>query len=153
MAKVIHRRRNLTLSVKTAEKHIRALQLRKSGMPYREIAAKLGYSGPSSAFNAVEQALRESIREPADSLRTLELERLDTSLLAIWKAVQAGSLTAIDRALKIMERRAKLLGLDRPTVSPTLNIDYASLTDVQLDRLVNGEDIVAVLAGSTPSAG
>ena len=34
--------------------------------------------------------------------------------LAIWPAALAGDLFAIDRVLKVMSRRAKLLGLDQP---------------------------------------
>jgi len=50
----------------------------------------------------------------------LELERLDVMLLALWRRVQNGDERAIDRALKIEERRAKLLGLDAPIRAVTL---------------------------------
>ncbi len=36
-------------------------------------------------------------------------------LLALWRRVQSGDDHAIDRALRIMERRARLLGLDAAT--------------------------------------
>jgi hypothetical protein len=36
-------------------------------------------------------------------------------LLALWPQVLKGNQGAIDRALRVMERRAKLLGLDAPT--------------------------------------
>jgi hypothetical protein len=48
-------------------------------------------------------------------VRELELTRLDAMLLPLWRRVQAGEEKAIDRALRIMERRARLLGLDAPT--------------------------------------
>ena len=44
----------------------------------------------------------------------LELARLDVAQRAIWKKVVKGDLAAIDRLLKIMQRRAKLIGLDAP---------------------------------------
>jgi hypothetical protein len=64
--------------------------------------------------------LRETLQEPADEVRQLELLRLDRYLSAIAEKVDSGDLKAIDRALKIMERRSKLLGLDAPQkVAPT----------------------------------
>jgi len=47
----------------------------------------------------------------------LELERLDAMQAAIWDDAMNGHLGAIDRVLKIMERRAKLLGLDQLDVT------------------------------------
>jgi hypothetical protein len=60
-------------------------------------------------------ALKATLQEPADELRKMELERLDRLLLAVWGQAAKGNQGGIDRALKIMERRAKLLGLDAPT--------------------------------------
>lgn len=54
------------------------------------------------------------IRPVADEVRTLELERLDKFLLALWDKIEQGDPIAIDRGLKIMDRRAKYLGLDAP---------------------------------------
>ena len=52
--------------------------------------------------------------KPAKEVLKLELERLDAILLSIWKAISQGHLGAIDRAIKIMERRTRYLGLDAP---------------------------------------
>jgi hypothetical protein len=60
-------------------------------------------------------ALKKTVQEPADELRTLEVERLDAAAAAIYPSVKQGQYGAIDRWIKIMERRAKLLGLDAPT--------------------------------------
>jgi hypothetical protein len=46
-------------------------------------------------------------------VRQLELERLDRLLIALWDLATGGSLGAIDRVLKVMQRRAELLGLDK----------------------------------------
>jgi hypothetical protein len=109
-------RRNL----EAAEKQAQALQLRKAGASYDTIAEHLGYRGKQGAHKAVMAALRNSVREPAEEYKRLELERLDVAQVALWRQVQAGNLGAIDRLLKIMERRARLLGLDAPTkVAPT----------------------------------
>ena len=62
-------------------------------------------------------ALKATLREPADEVRDLEVARLDAMLLPLWRRVQQGDERAVDRALKIMERRARLLGLDAPSKS------------------------------------
>lgn len=99
--------------IETTDKQRQALEYRKDGLDYREIAARLNLS-VGGAHKAVQTALRKTIQEPADEVRTLEVTRLDTMLRAIAPQIAAGDHGAIDRALKIMERRAKLLGLDAP---------------------------------------
>ena len=140
------RGRNVGKRVAAQDRMLRALELRKEGMGYREIAAKVGYAGPAGAFQAVETALRETLREPADAVRQLEAERLDAMTAILWPLAAKGNLAAVDRLLRVMERRARLLGLDRPVLAPSMDIDVTQLTDEQLQRLVEGEDPVAVLA-------
>lgn len=96
------------------DNQLKALELRKAGVSYQRIAETLGYKDSSGAWRAVKAALKKTLQEPADELRTLEIERLDAMLSAIWASVKQGQYGAQDRALKIMERRAKLLGLDAP---------------------------------------
>jgi len=116
-----------------AEKQVNALELRKAGAGYRQIADKLGYAGPSGAYSAVEAALAKTLQEPADALRKLELERLDTLWLALYPVMHSGDQGAIAHGIKIMERRAKLLGLDAPTkvapTDPTGELPYAMTSD------------------------
>ncbi|MFJ7422761.1 hypothetical protein ACIQXD_29780 [Streptomyces uncialis] len=71
-----------------------------------------------AACKDVREALKERTTEldgQVDELRTVEAERLDRLFFVAYRmAVRDKELPAIDRALRIMERRAKLLGLDRP---------------------------------------
>ena len=117
------RGRNLDQSVQSLDRQLKALELRKAGVNYQQIADTLGYANPSGAFKAVERALKALQKEPASELLALELERLDAMLVAIAPAVRAGNFGAIDRALKIAERRAKLLGLD---AAAKLDVDSKS---------------------------
>jgi len=102
-------------AIRITERHVKALELRKAGLTFASIAIKLGYANPAAAANAVKCHLEKMIEEPAKEVRQMELARLDDMLLSIWGEVRKGHLGAIDRALKIQERRAKLLGLDAPT--------------------------------------
>lgn len=98
--------------ISVADRQRQALELRKAGLSYDLIARRLKYRSRSGAHKAVQTALKKTLREPADELRQLELERLDAMLLGLWPQAQRGNQGAVDRVLKIMERRAKLLGLD-----------------------------------------
>lgn len=96
------------------QKHMTALQLRLAGRSYEDIRQACGYASLASAYHAVGAAMKRTLREPADSLRELEQDRIDKALAAIWKNVLAGHLGAIQTFLRLSERRARLLGLDAP---------------------------------------
>lgn len=100
--------------IDAAEKRARALDLRKAGATYDQIAQQLGYANRGNAQRAVQTALKEITAEPARDVLTLELERLDAMLLGLWPQARRGNLGAVDRVLRIQERRARLLGLDSP---------------------------------------
>ena len=96
------------------ERQRQALELRKAGASYDSIAKELGYRDRSGAYRAVAVALLKTLQEPAAEVRQLELERLDKMLLGLWRPATSGHEGAVDRVLRIMARRAALLGLDAP---------------------------------------
>ena len=100
--------------ITAAERQRRALQMRKSGATFEAIARAVGYSNESGARKAINTALKKLILEPADELRKLECERLDVMLHSLWPDVLQGKPRSIEVALKVMDRRAALLGLDAP---------------------------------------
>jgi hypothetical protein len=91
-----------------------ALKLRATGVSFAEIAAQLGYSSENAANKAVLTALRREVHEEATQLRTLEGLRLDDLHAAAWDKAMTGDPAAIGCVLRIMERRARLFGLDAP---------------------------------------
>lgn len=101
---------------KAAYRRQQALQLRLSGASYPTIAQALGVS-VSVAYKDVQREL-ESVKAQHDgereSLLSLELERIDRMMRAHWPQAIQGHQGATDRVLKLMERRARLLGLDAP---------------------------------------
>jgi DNA-binding transcriptional MerR regulator len=96
------------------ERQRRAVELRSAGVTYDEIAKALGYSNRKGAWKAVDAALKKTLREATEALREIERERLDQMLKAIWQRVLKGEPKAIEVALRISERRARLDGLDAP---------------------------------------
>lgn len=99
--------------IRSVERQAEAMELRKAGATYAMIAEQLGYSDGHSAAQSIRSALQKAIREPAEELREMELERLDHIMLVLWPKVNAGDMAAIDRAMRVQLRIAELAGYDR----------------------------------------
>lgn len=91
-----------------------ALELRKIGASFDAIAKQLGYRSRQAAAYSVDAALKRITSGPAEELKKLDVERLDGYLLALSTRIKAGDTFAINTALGVLARRAKLLGLDMP---------------------------------------
>lgn len=109
------------MTSKTAASRIRAaeraaciMELRRAGATYATIATEVGVTA-SRAHQVVMSLLRAAqvtAAEDASLMLALELDRLDALYAAVWAAAIEGDGPAIDRVLRVMDRRAKLLGLD-----------------------------------------
>jgi len=108
-----------------AERRAKAVNLRKSGMQYADIAHELGYHDASHALKDINRAIREIPRADTEELVALELLRLDALLEAMWVEALGGSTWHVDRCLAISDRRARLLGLDQPT-----KVEVRSVSDL-----------------------
>lgn len=125
------RARQATRKEALQDRRKKALELRKAGATYDDIAAHLKVSR-TQARKDVSQALNGITLEPATEVLTLELERLDRLFLEAFTNVTKQSLAedtrmrAVDRALRIMDRRAKYLGLDQaPTADDSEQVKMA----------------------------
>jgi hypothetical protein len=97
------------------EKENAVLKYRKGGLTFDAIAEKLGYANESSARAAFKRAIERTRDDAlASEGRELHRARLETALTAIWDRVLKGDLKAIAMMLRILERDAKLYGLDMP---------------------------------------
>jgi len=121
--------------VAAVERQRQALELRKAGASYRTIAATLGYAGPQGAYKAVTAGLKEALREPATELKDMECARLDALLFALWPQATKGDPAAVSRCLAVMERRARLLGLDEPRKTELTGADGSPLLPASVDDL------------------
>ena len=116
------------------------LDLRKSGATYRQIAdAAIKRFGADDLPNGYDaryayqdvarelDKLKAVVGDLAEDVRELEIQRLDALLLALWPQASKGNQGAVDRVLRIMERRSKLLGLDAPTRQEFSGIDGGAI--------------------------
>lgn len=139
-----------------------AFDMRASGKNYRDIADALGVT-VSTAYGYVDEywgELKIVTDEKAEMVRQIELEKLDR-VESIWlplavardldvstteakedgtvfhidlNAYDAG-LKAVDRVLKIADRRAKLLGLDKPIqIEHSGKVEYRHTTYAELQQ-------------------
>lgn len=160
----------------TAERDAEACRLRgERRMSYQQIADAMGYGDKGSAYRAIQRGLAAIPQEAAAEVLRLELEKLDTLERAalevlerqhvtvshgkiVYRATAGGQaeplfddapvLQAIDRMLKIQERRAKLLGLDAPKRLEVITIDWL---DEQIRTLTAElERQLADLGGADP---
>jgi hypothetical protein len=114
---------------KILERQLQALELRKAGFTYRAIGDKLGVDH-TTVYKDIQhelQRLAEQQRDSADELRQLELERLDMLLKGLEPMASVGNPGAVNSYLKVMERRAKLLGLDAPVRQEVTGADGGAL--------------------------
>ena len=102
--------------VRGIEREEQALELRRAGASYREIARSLSIS-LRTAHSVVQRGIGRhiaAVAEQGEHVLALELDRLDRLLRAVWPQAIQGQPQAIDRALRIIERRSAFLGLDAP---------------------------------------
>ena len=92
---------------------LKALDMRLGGSTYRQIGAALAVSH-ATAFSDVQRMLREYAAEPATQVRDAEVARLDRLMAGHWDKAINGDVNSTRTVLTIMDRRAKLLGLDAP---------------------------------------
>lgn len=139
-----------------ARRDAEAARLRARGWSYAQIAEHMGYANHTGARQAVHRALQAVVQEPAEELRNLELARLDIMWQAAVAVLEANHylvsqgrliflgprpleddapvLAALDRMLKIMERRARLLGLDAPART-RVEVVTEDAVDAEIARL------------------
>lgn len=111
----------------------RIVELRMAGATYQEIAEAVGFTEGHGAYDAwrrIMKQTRTSLQESAAEAMALEADRIDRLFRVAWtraigsparKQEDGTVIPAVppskqwmDRAVKLMQRRAELLGLDAP---------------------------------------
>ncbi|SDL73629.1 hypothetical protein SAMN05421874_12839 [Nonomuraea maritima] len=120
------------------ERRYQALQMRIAGVSNAVIAQRLGYSSPQLVSKDITAALKRAAKQEsmaAEELLNLEINRLDRMMAAVWPKVIKGEVNAVEAALKIVNKRASLLGLDLINRNGAADNDMASLLGNMLIQL------------------
>ena len=115
------------------EKEIRVLELRRAGLTWQSISEQTGYAEATGAYAAYKRAIKRVMAEPVEEVRTQELDRLDRMQVAVWNRALKGDDKAINTVLRLMERRARLLGLDAAQRVQAEVITYDGSGDIDRD--------------------
>ena len=103
---------------KRATLALKAYRMRLKGSSWWDIAEECSVTEEAAAF-AVDEQMTEAVKLVTEAkqakLLTLELDRLDAMQNSIWNLAMSGDMQAIDRVLKIIAMRSKLLGLEEST--------------------------------------
>lgn len=96
-----------------------AVALRLAGASYDEIAQHLGYADAGQAASAVERDLRDHLTEEGrDEVRSTDGRRIERLLRSVWGKANDPNhvehLPAVRTALALIDRHARLYGLDAP---------------------------------------
>jgi hypothetical protein len=130
-----------------AEEQVVCYQLRLQGHSVREVARlageRLGWSlTENTAWNRIRDEALARVEPEREALLRMELDRLDRYLLALEataaseEAKPADRIGAVNSALKVQERRAKLLGLDQPM---EVHVQETTQEDLELASLIREE--------------
>lgn len=134
----------------TAKRRSQAIALRLAGMDYQTIAERLDYADRGAASKDVHRALEANLEAEsvaAATLRELEVQRLDRMQAAAWAKAAKGDLKAIETVLKVIDRRARLLGLDRPARTEITGADGGPL-QVEAVDLAELERLITLTTGT-----
>lgn len=99
--------------VNRTQRQLQAIELRKQGLQWQEIAERCGISGgKAGAYKLVNQALKQRLREATDDYRELMTQRLEELWNLEWRKAmdpsnKSGSF-AVDRLLQIHDRLERL---------------------------------------------
>ena len=108
-----------------------ALALRIAGATYRQIGERLKVN-QSTAFRAVQAELADldAVKaQHAERLRDLEVERCERLILGLWANATRGDDKSVHACLRVMERKARLLGIDAPT-HDKLDVSLSEMPDL-----------------------
>lgn len=144
----------------TQEKRRQALELRKQGATYEQIARAMQLSTPMVAWRYVQDALKDIPIEVAKEVKLLEIEACRDDMRRVNERIAGGKLSlvefvkAIGAKVKLREQLARYLGLYAPTdhTHTFLNrhVDVNALTDEQIERALAGD--LGVLAEAPAAA-
>jgi len=111
------------------------VELRTEGYVWREIAEIVSMS-TAGVYKAYNRAMTRVIAPSIEEHREMELDRLDILQRTYWQPAVNGNLRAADYVLRVIDKRAKLLGLDAPMKVQAEVVTYDGTDlDSEVDRI------------------
>jgi hypothetical protein len=127
------------------QRRVRVAELLLSGNSYREIGREICVSTATVQRDValVLGRWREECLETIDDHVRQDLKRIDLALQGIANDVKAGTLPAIDRWIRLLDHRAKLLGLYEPArVQADVRVNYLDQVRDESAVIAEYEEVV-----------
>lgn len=129
-------------------------QLRLAGMTNQQrIASILGCSQAtvSADFAELDSMWLASAVQDIAVAKGIELERIERLISELWLKALAGNLSAVDRIIKLMERKSRLLNLDAPITTNLVGAEAKRLAaEFGLDAAEIMEEVQRILRSQVP---
>ena len=140
-------------AAKIAAQQIQCYELRLTGMSIDGIAAATGIPR-STVSDRIQSHIKLQIQPLADELRAIEVARLDRYLEKLDAQIQEDRAVArnTEVAVKVAERRAKLLGIDAPEKVEAI-VTQVTQEDIALAELIREAQAAAAVAESRLRSG
>lgn len=106
------------LSMKAKDIHdreMRVMEMLRAGMSDQQIADEIGYADDSAVTHIRRRVTERYTGVATEDYRAQQLDRIDALLQSLWASARKKDYQAVDRVVKLMERQAKLVGLDAAT--------------------------------------
>lgn len=116
-----------TQQLRTAKRRREVIQLRQAGASWQKIADTIRQRHGTDAlpnhwskryahkdFQRALGKVQDEVKERARTVRELELKRLRRMQRGLWEEAINGDTDAVRTVVRLMKRRAALLGLDEP---------------------------------------
>ena len=119
-----------------AEQQESCYELKLAGWSYQRIATETGLA-VGTVHNRIQARIEQRVQPLADELRAIEVDRLDRYLAKLDAQIQEDRSLArnVEVAVKVAERRAKLLGIDAPE-KVEATVTEVTQEDIALAELV-----------------
>lgn len=101
-------------AIRRWERDWECVKMRRQDIDWPTIVETLGYSSIGHAHDRCAAFMRNYPREDAETLRDMEMMRLDEAAKALRPRIEDGDPRAVEVYVKVSERRSKLGGLDAP---------------------------------------
>ena len=126
-----------------AAETIEMLRMRQIGASYEAIARHFNLNR-KTVWERVTKYLRDMPADEAETLRAMESRRYDEYERRLQPGIQDGDVKAIGVAIRLSERRCKLLGLDMPVQHEVqVDAETAALADQVVSALADLADLAA----------
>jgi hypothetical protein len=144
-------------TAQSAERDAEALRMKTRGMTLQAISDALGYGGHANVSTALDRAVAAIVGPDAQVYYQIQMTQLDDLTARVYKVLDGDhplvsegqivrdngvplsdpsvTLAAVDRMLRLMERRAKLMGLDG-AVKHDLTVHHETEQDRELAELL-----------------